>query len=511
MQVCPEVGHLESLRKLVPDAQFLGARDIRIAGCATDPRELRSDDLLVALDAARIEPDFIAEAIARGCCGILADRPLPEANIPVCLVANAREAYGLICQALAGNPCDTLKVIGVTGANGKTTTSCLIAGVLAHAGNKVGLLSRLGYFDGDDAQYAAEPTPQPDRLASLMARMVRNGCSHAVMDVSHRALEQSRAAGVYYDAACVTNFHGEDGSRLFDHLKADGLMVVNADDPAAAACLRQIDGPALTVGITSSAEITGTPIEQFPSEQTFLITAGSDTMPVRTQMIGRHHIYNCLTAAAVGLAYGIDLPRIVRTLEAAKHVPGRLERIECGQPFNVFVDYARTPEALAGSLQALRAVAQGRLICVFGTGARQQGGRLASGGRQSAESIGNPATDARQSADDVAPGPHPLLGRVLEAGADAVILTSANPPSNDPAATVQDLLCEFTHPDRTEIIFQRRAAIHRALSLAQTGDCVLIAGTGCETLEIDDAENPPSDDRRIASDWLYEVRPFANG
>ncbi|MGA2796668.1 MAG: Mur ligase family protein, partial [Thermoguttaceae bacterium] len=264
---------------------------------------------------------------------------------------------------------DQLKIIGVTGRNGKTTTSCLIAGVLAHAGHKVGLLSTLGYFDGEDVEYAAEATPQADRLATLLARMVRNGCSHAVMNVSNRALAQSRVAGVSYDAACVTNVTRDHlygnamtkdyrpaGCRLFDHLRDEAFVVLNVDDPLSAGYLRQINGPALTVGIDSPAEITGTPIEQFPSVQTFLITAGSDTMPVQTQMIGRHHIYNCLTATAVGLAYGIELPRIVRSLEAAHHVPGRLERIECGQPFSVFVDFAHTPDALAGCLQTLKTV-----------------------------------------------------------------------------------------------------------------------------------------------------------
>ena len=124
----------------------------------------------------------------------------------------------------------------------------------------------------------------------------------------------------------------------------------------------------LTVGIRTAAEITATPIEEFLSEQTFLLTAGSETIPVRTRMIGRHHVYNCLTAAAVGLAYGIDLPTVVRGLEAVEYVPGRLERIECGQPFGVFVDFAHTPDALTGCLQTLRQVTAGRVICVFGAG-----------------------------------------------------------------------------------------------------------------------------------------------
>jgi len=391
-----------------------------------------------------------------------------------------------------GHPSQQFKVIGVTGANGKTTTSCLIAGVLAHAGHKVGLLSSLGYFDGEDVEDATHATPPPDRLAMLLARMVRNGCSHAVMEISNRAMEQSSMTGISYDAACVTNVtrdHLYDditlkdyrpaSSRLFDHLSGEAFVVLNADDPVSKGYLRQLDGPALTVGINSPAEITGMPIEQFPSEQTFLITAGSDTVPVRTQMIGRHHIYNCLEAAAVGLAYGIELPQIVRSLEAAKHIPGRLERIECGQQFSVFVDFAHTPDALAGCLQTLRAVTQGRLICVF-------------------------------SADDGGDeSKRPLLGSVVERDADAAIVTSGNLRDVDLMAIVEDLLSGFQQPDRAKVIPDRRAAIHHALSSAQKGDCVLIAGKGYETCQIDDEQFLSSDDHQIASDWLYEVQPFS--
>jgi UDP-N-acetylmuramoyl-L-alanyl-D-glutamate--2,6-diaminopimelate ligase len=392
-----------------------------------------------------------------------------------------------------GHPGNSLKLIGVTGANGKTTTSCLIAGVLSHAGHKVGLLSKLGYFDGEEVEIATHATPLPDRLAELLAQMVRNGCSHAVIEVSRRALEQSYLSGVWFDAACVTNVtrdHLDDNnthkdyrlasSRLFDHLRGEAFAVVNADDPVAAGYLRQINGPALTFGINSTAEIMGVPVEQCTSEQTFLITAGSDTVPVRTQMIGRHHIYNCLLATTVGLAYGVELPKIVRTLEAAKHVPGRLQRIECGQPFSVFVDFAHTPDALAGCLQALRTVTQGRLICVFGDG------------------------------DDGDESKRPLMGRTVEQGADMAIVTSGNPPGEDPMAIIQDLLSGFQHPDHAESISDRRAAIHRALSLAQVGDCVLIAGKGYETYQIDGDENLSPDDHQIASDWLYEVQPYAN-
>jgi UDP-N-acetylmuramoyl-L-alanyl-D-glutamate--2,6-diaminopimelate ligase len=392
-----------------------------------------------------------------------------------------------VCPGL-GHPSDKLKVIGVTGANGKTTTSCLVAGVLTHAGHKVGLLSTLGYFDGEDVEDAIHPLPPPDRLAALFERMALNGCSHAVMEVPLNALDKPQLAGITFDALCVTNVtrrhldsqlklddYRPARLRLFDRLRGEAFAVLNADDPVVAGYLRQVDGPALTIGIHSPAEITGTPVEQVSSEQTFLITAGSDTMPVRTQMIGKHHIYNCLTATAVGLAYGVELPQIVRTLEAAKHVPGRLERIECGQSFSVFVDFAQTPDALAGCLQALRIVTKGRLICVFGA-------------------------DGIVDQKDL-----PQMGRVMERGADAAIVTSADSQDVNPSAAMQELLGGFQRPDSVEVIPDRRAAICRALSLAEKGDCVLLAGKGYKTSQIDEETDIELNDRQITCDWLYEV------
>src|SRR5208337_233314 len=198
-------------------------------------------------------------------------------------------------------------------------------------------------------------------------------------------------------------------SKLLDYLAPEGFAVVNADDAVAAGYLRRFRGPALTIGIR-------TPVEQFPSEQTFLLTAGSEAVPVRTRMIGTHHIYNCLTATAVGLTYGLDLATVVRGLEAVDYVPGRLQRIECGQPFSVFIDYAHTPDALAGSLQALRNVISGRLICVFGAGGDR---------------------DRRK---------RPLMGREAEKLADCTILTSDNPRHEDPEEIVAEVLEGFQQP-----------------------------------------------------------------
>ena len=263
-------------------------------------------------------------------------------------------------------------------------------------------------------------------------------------------------------------------AKLFEHLADDGFVVLNADDSGSASFVRRLDTPVLTVGIREPAEIFATPVEQCTSEQLFLLTAGTETVPVRTQMIGEHHIYNCLTAAAVGLAYDIELTTVVRGLESVGHVPGRLERIECGQPFGVFVDFAHTPDALAGVVKTLRQVTSGRVICLFGAGGER---------------------DCQK---------RPLMGRAVEQGADVAILTNDNPRHEDPRAIFRDVLNGFVNRTIVQVIPDRTAAIQRALGMAEAGDCVLIAGKGHETQQIIGDKHIPHDDREVSREWLYE-------
>jgi UDP-N-acetylmuramoyl-L-alanyl-D-glutamate--2,6-diaminopimelate ligase len=481
------------LRQVLPEADFSGVDDLRVTSCSRDSRRVESGDLFVALPGnVHDGRQFVQEAVWRGCRAVLAERPLPEIELPVCYVPDVRNAYGRVCQALAGDPSRHLKVVGITGTNGKTTTGCLIASVLATAGRRVGLVGTLGGFDGLDFDETQLTTPPSEILAAWLARMVANDCSHAVLEISSHALDQSRVAGITLDSACVTNvrrdhldYHGSLGdyrltkSRLLDHLTGEGFAVINADDPTSATLLPGINNPVLSVGIHSAAELTARVVERFASEQTFLLTAGSQTVPVRTRMIGKHHVYNCLVAAAVGLAYGADLATIVRGLENVEHVPGRLERLECGQPFGVFVDYAHTPDALSGSLQALREVVDGRLICVFGAG----------GDRDRTK--------------------RPLMGRAAEAGCDLAIITTDNPRSEDPGLIALHVLGGFRQPDAARLISDRGRAIAWALAQAGPGDCVLIAGKGHEKYQITGDRKIPFDDRDFARAWLYENLPHA--
>ncbi len=475
-----------SLRQLLPEAEFFGADDILATSCTNNSRNCLPGDLFVAVEGTEFDGHrFVRSASLHGAKAVLSERQVPAAGLPICVVPDSREAYGQICQALAGNPSRRLNVIGVTGTNGKTTTSLLLASILEAAGLRVGIMGTLGFSDGVHLARSPLTTPEARVLAGWLSSAESSGCTHAIVEVSSHALSQRRVAGIEFDAACITNvrrdhldYHGtlvnyrKAKSRLLRQLSGDGFAVLNADDPTSVGFLSELNCPVLTVGMKSAGEIKAQVVERFASEQTFLLTAGADTTTVHTRMTGDHHIYNCMLAAAVGLAYGIDLPTVVRGLQAVTTVPGRMQRIECGQPYGVFVDYAHTPDALSRVLSTLRQVTEGRVICVFGAG----------GDRDRSK--------------------RPLMGSAVERRADLAILTNDNPRSEDPRRIISQLLAGFDNPTRAEVLPDRAEAISYALSVAEPGDCVLIAGKGHENYQIIGQRREPFDDRKVAAGWL---------
>jgi len=481
------------LRDVFPRGRAYGADDIAVRSCCSDWQRCRDGDLFVALNEADADGHEDAhQAIARGASAVLAERPLALAA-PVYVVDDTRAAYGTVCQALAGWPSRQMRTIGVTGTAGKTITAMLLAGVFKAAGARVGMTGSLGYCDSVDAEAAGPTTPRPPQLARWMARMTANGCSHAIVEASSESLVRRELTGVQFDAAVLTNvrrdhldLHGsllnyrKAKARLFEHLKPGGFAVVNADDPASKLLLGKLTCPLMTVALDGPAEVSATLIERHRSEQTFLLNAGSESVPVRTTLIGNQHIYNCLIAAAVGLVEGIDLPTIARGLETVDYVPGRLERLECGQSFGVFVDQARTPDTLAGLLRTLRQVTTGQLYCVFG----------AEG-------------ECRQEV-------RPLLGRTVERLADLGVITSDNPRSERPLHVIHDILDGYDDPAAAHVMPNRTAAIGWVLSRARPGDCVLIAGRGCNDQQQIGSQVHRLDDREVATAWLRDnVRPTA--
>jgi len=256
-------------------------------------------------------------------------------------------------------------------------------------------------------------------------------------------------------------------------LKPGGFGVFNADDVDSEVELKQVDLPVLTFGMIGEAQVTATVLERCPSEQTFLLQAGNESIPVRTAIIGDQHIQNCLAAAATGLALGMDLSTIVRGIEAVKFVPGRLQRIECGQQFNVFVDNARSPEGLATSLRTLRQAGTGRIICVMGC----QGGK-----------------NKEQ---------RPRIGHVLDRMTQLSIITSDDPRHEQPLQIAHDILDGHERPHLTHTLPNRTRAIEFALSQARPGDTVIIAGKGDRRTQRVGSGTQVHDDCEVARRWLY--------
>ena len=474
-----------SLDAVLDNPRFFGGPAVHVTSCCGDSRQCKPGDLFAALVGPNYDGhNFAHQAVQRGAAAVLAERVLPL-GVPTCLVDDTRQAYGTICHALAGNPSQQLPVIGISGTHGKTTTAMLVAAILEAANFHPGIMSSLGYCDGEVAVTDKRTTAGPAELANWLVRMGNNGCSHAIVEASCVGLAQRRLAGIELDAAIMTNVrraHTDDcGSvlnyrsikqRLFDLLKPEGFVVINTDDPASKFFLDRIHNPIITVGMRSNAELEAELIDRNHCEQMFLLSAGQETIPVRTRLIGNQHIYNCLEAAALGLVLGIDMDTIVRGIESVDLIPGRMERIDCGQDFAVYVDAAQNADSLAGALRTLRTVTEGRLICVYGS----------PGERERSE--------------------RPLLGRTVERMADIGIVTSNNPGGEEPLQIAHDILDGMDRPAQAHLIPDRARAIGWSLWEARAGDTVLIAGRGQEKTHRVGDRREDFNDREVAKFFL---------
>ena len=447
-----------SLDQFFPTATRTGAGLVLARSCTTDWRQLEPGDVYVALpdmaEGSDSEDGHIhaLRAVSHGAAAIICEQPVPVFDVPTYLVPDSRVALGQLCQALVGHPSKAMSVIGVSGTHGKSTVIALLASIFARAGKDCGVISSLGCYDGMSYSAGAGPVPSAPSLASRLARMEAAGCTHVLLEVSSQSLSQARIAGVSLDSVCVT--HIADGHlhwhnsvqsyrdterRVFEYLSPTGVSILNADDPISMQWLECVSGPLLTYGIGEQAEITAQKIEQHANGQLLLLKAGSESAMVRTAIVGEHHIANCLAAAALSLSYGIDLQCIAAGLESVAKIPERMERVDCGQGFPVYVDAANTPDALRTTLRTARQLAQGRVICVLGE------------------------QDSRSTASE-----EYAKSQVVQLMADLAIATSVLPPASTsrskPTAHV-------------EIVADRAQAIACAVAIAEPGDVVVISGS----------------------------------
>jgi UDP-N-acetylmuramoyl-L-alanyl-D-glutamate--2,6-diaminopimelate ligase len=465
-----------------------GEPETEIRTLVYDSRLAGPGALFVALPGRRTDGhDHVAEAVRRGAAAVVVERPVALAKpVAVIQVDSSRVALGRLAALLWRYPSRRLRVVGVTGTNGKTTTTHLIRGVLAAQGHKVGLTGTVHTLIGRLERPASLTTPQASDLQALLAQMADEGCTYAVMEASSEGLDMHRADDVEFDLGVLTNltqdhldYHGtfdayrEAKGQLFRLLgqpgyKARKAAVINLDDPAAGYFQSLCQVPVYTYGLNPQAMVRAADIAVTAEGSRFRLIAPQGEISLALKLVGRFNVYNALAAATVGLAEGIDLAAIGQALEAEEGVPGRLQAVRAGQPFSLFVDYAHSPDSLENVLRTARSFTRGRLIIVFGCG----------GDRDRTK--------------------RPRMGRIASELADHVILTSDNPRSEDPLAIVQQIESGLAPSASFERVVDRREAIRRAVEMARPDDVVLIAGKGHETYQIFKDRTIRFDDREVA-------------
>ncbi|HVD77797.1 MAG TPA: UDP-N-acetylmuramoyl-L-alanyl-D-glutamate--2,6-diaminopimelate ligase [Vicinamibacteria bacterium] len=480
---------LGELLRRVPEARLQGDPSLPVTDVTYDSRRVSPGSLFVAIRGAVTDGNrFVDAARKKGAAAIVSEQA-PEGAGPWVQVPDAREALALFSAAVLRDPAQSLRLIGVTGTNGKTTTTYLIDAALRAAGHTVGLLGTVHYRVGGRLVEASRTTPESSDLQALFRQMVDEGCTDAVMEVSSHSLELKRVHGCAFQVAVFTNltrdhldFHGDMESyfaakrRLFDtYLREDGHAVINADDDRAPALTAAARGKVWTYGLEAKADVSASGVALSLKGTRFRTRTPRGEFDVETPLIGRFNVENFLAGLTAALALDIDPAVALRGLLTMTGVPGRLERVNAGQDFAVIVDYAHTDDALKNLLETVRELKPRRLITVFGCG----------GDRDRTK--------------------RPLMGAVASRLSDVVVVTSDNPRSEPPEAILDEIqrgMPNGTRRGERYAIVDRREAIGRALEMAGPGDAVVIAGKGHETYQVLRDRTVPFDDRQVARELI---------
>ncbi len=477
---------LVELLVAVPGATLYGEGSATVLDVTHDSRKVTPGALFVAIRGLQADGNqYAASAARKGAVAIVSEGSKPAGlGVAWVKVDDAREALALLAAAQLGHPARRLKLLGVTGTNGKTTTTYLVDAMLRAAGHATGLLGTVQYRIGERLAESVRTTPESSDLHKLFRDMASAGCSHATLEVSSHSLALKRVFGCEFQVAVFTNltrdhldFHGDMDAyfaakrALFDTgLRADGHAVINADDDRAQELARVSRGRVLTYGIERPADFKAEGIALSLQGARFTLRSPTGALPLETPLLGRFNVHNVLAACAAAHAAGVPPEAMLRGVASVKGVPGRMERVETGRDFALIVDYAHTDDALKNLLETVRESGPRRLIVVFGCG----------GDRDRSK--------------------RPLMGAVAARLADIAIVTSDNPRNEPPEAILDEIQRGMNGYKTAErrLIVDRREAIAAALELASAGDAVVIAGKGHETYQVLRERSVPFDDRQVA-------------
>ncbi len=470
---------------------------VPVTGVAYDSRRVRPGDVFVALRGLKDDGTrYTDQAIAAGAVCVIAETPAPEGvAVPWQTVDDARVALALASGRVFGDPSQELLLVGITGTNGKTTTSHVLASIFEAAGIPCGLMGTVAYRIGSVEEPATRTTPEAPDLQALLRRMVTAGAGACVMEVSSHALALHRVHGLHFAAAGFTNltrdhldFHGsmeayfEAKKGLFTRLSPGTPAVVNLDDPSGAA-LVGVGGRAVTYAVDAPADVRPLSVSQSLAGLTFDAVTPHGIVHVQSRLVGRGNLYNLLCAIGLATEVGLTPGAIERGIAALTGVPGRFELVSSAEdPVSVVVDYAHTDDALRHLLETARALTTGRVITVFGCG----------GDRDRTK--------------------RPLMGLVATRLSDLTIVTSDNPRSEDPARIVEEILLGTGSGSRGGVVrtvLDRRAAIDEAITAARPGDLVLVVGKGHEKTQEQGGVTTPFDDVAVSREALSARRVHA--
>ncbi|MDR2524721.1 MAG: UDP-N-acetylmuramoyl-L-alanyl-D-glutamate--2,6-diaminopimelate ligase [Oscillospiraceae bacterium] len=476
------------LSELLQNARLAPAAALEAAAAVAfvtdDSRKTAPGCVFVCIEGAHFDGHTrAAQALEAGALCVVVQKDMGLAK--QLLVQDTRAAYALLCAAWHGSPAQKLRIVGVTGTNGKTTTAFLLKEIFDHSGYKTGLIGTLVNMVGKETLEASLTTPDPWELQGLFARMVETGCTHCFMEVSSQALAQRRVEGLRFAAGIFTNltqdhldYHGTlDAYRaaktsLFAQCD---LAVVNLDDEAAPAMLEGGAARRATYSLRrDSADYTAKNVQLGADGVIYELVGHSTIGRVRFGVPGAFSVYNSLAAACAALELGIELPQVLAALEASRGVRGRMEPVPVDAGFAVLIDYAHSPDGLENVLRALRGAVQGRIITVFGCG----------GDRDKTK--------------------RSLMGKIAAELSDICVVSSDNPRSEDPGAIIADILAGIKNRGGVLVEPDRRQAIYAALRRARADDVVLLAGKGQETYQILAAGKVHLDEREVVREYFQE-------
>lgn len=462
-----------------------GSIDIDVKGIAYDSRKVKDAYVFVCISGFKTDGhDYIQEAIKNGAVAIVAEKDVKiSGDITLIKTSNTRKALALMSAAYFDYPSSKMKLIGVTGTNGKTTTTYLLKSILEKNGYNVSLIGTVANIIGDKNIPSKNTTPESYDLQYMFNEMVKNHTDYCIMEVSSHSLELDRVAGCIFDMSIFTNLTQDhlDFHKTFENyfnaklklFKQSKKAAINIDDEYGMKIIESIDIPVMTYSENKESDIRATDINITSNCSSFLLRTKFDSVEINLPLPGRFNVYNALSAASVCIAEGVSLELIKLGLESIEGVPGRSEVIQSPKGYSVIIDYAHTPDGIVNILNTVGEYAKKRIITVFGCG----------GDRDKTK--------------------RPIMGEAAGKLSTICIVTSDNPRSEEPAAIIEDILPGIYKTDCSfEVIVNRKEAIERALSIGEKDDVIVIVGKGHETYQILKDKTIHFDEREIIRDFF---------